>query len=124
MRALGAEANAPAPAPAAAPKPKAVSPVGKNTKITVEKTPAPEEPEELIVETEPAVHFSNYDNVFDEASEQVASYRYVPKDDSEPVLEIKEDTAQPLSMDADVTQLDGPAPAPATTGLMVDEILD
>jgi hypothetical protein len=91
--------------------------------VTVEKTPAPE-PEELVVETEPAVHFSNYDNVFDEASEQVASYRYVPKDDSEPVLEIKEDTAQPLSMDADVTQLDGPAPAPAGSDLLVDEILD
>ena len=140
MRALGAEANAPAPAPLpapvpvptpvpapapvkTAPKPKPVSPVGKNTLVTVEKTPAPE-PEELVVETEPAVHFSNYDNVFDEASEQVASYRYVPKDDSEPVLEIKEDTAQPLSMDADVTQLDGPAPAPAGSDLLVDEILD
>ena len=154
MRALGAEANAPAPAPlpapapvaapapapvaapvpapvaapvpaptAAPPKPKPVSPVSKSTKVTVEKTAAPE-PEELVVETEPAVHFSNYDNVFDENTEQVASYRYVPKDDSEPVLEIKEDTAQPLSMDADVTQLDGPAPAPAAAGLLVDEILD
>ena len=140
MRALGAEANAPAPAPVPAPlpapapapvpapvktvpKPKPVSPVGKTTQVMVEKTPAPE-PEELVVETEPAVHFSNYDNVFDEGSEQVASYRYVPKDDSEPVLEIKEDSAQPLSMDADVTQLDGPVPAPAGAGLLVDEILD
>ena len=101
-------------------------PVAEQKKEKKEKK-AVESPEEVVIDTEQAVHFSNYDNVFDENSDQVASYKYVPKDDSEPHLEIREETAQPLAADLSVTNLEAPGassePA-AESGLVVDEILD
>jgi Family of unknown function (DUF5764) len=97
--------------------PKVEVPKAEVPKVEVPKV---EEPEELVVDTEPAVHFSNYDNVFDESAEQVASFKFVPKDDSEPHLEIREESAVPLSADASVTNLETPGDA----GLVVDEILD
>jgi hypothetical protein len=82
-----------------------------------------EEPEELSIDTEKAsVHFSNYDNVFDEASEQVGSFKYVPKDlepGDLPKLEIKEDTGSPLSLDSSVTDLDAPGDES-----LADEVLE
>jgi len=82
-----------------------------------------DEPEELSIDTERAsVHFSNYDNVFDEASEQVGSFKYVPKDlepGELPKLEIKEDTGSPLSLDSSVTDLDAPG-----AESLADEVLE
>ena len=86
------------------------------------------EPEEITIDTEPAsVHFSNYDNVFDETNDQASSFKYVPKDlepGEIPRLEIKEDTSSPLSLDSSVTELEAPGVAAPTSGLLVDEILE
>ena len=83
--------------------------------------PVIEEPEEILIETEPAsVHFSNYDNVFDENSEQVGTFAYVPKDlepGELPKIEIKEEQGSPLSLDSSVTDLDAP-------GDLADEVLE
>ena len=114
---------APAPAPASVPAP---APAPVPAPVSVEE-PKKDSPEEVVIDTEQAVHFSNYDNVFDENSDQVASYKYVPKDDSEPRLEIREESAQPLAADLSVTNLEAPGASsePAVeSGLTVDEILD
>lgn len=114
---------APAPAPASIPAP---APAPVPAPVSVEE-PKKDSPEEVVIDTEQAVHFSNYDNVFDENSDQVASYKYVPKDDSEPRLEIREESAQPLAADLSVTNLEAPGASsePAVeSGLTVDEILD
>ena len=88
----------------------------------VEK-PTVEEPEEITIDTEPAsVHFSNYDNVFDESNDQVASFKYVPKDlepGEIPKLEIKEESGSPLSLDSSITDLEAPG-----SSLMADELLE
>ena len=66
--------------------------------------------EEIVIDTEPAsVHFSNYDNVFDETNEQVGTFKYVPKDlepGELPRMEIKDEQGSPLSLDSSVTHLD------------------
>jgi len=123
-------------------EPKPVAPVEETKSVTVSPksvaeavstvipapVPEPEKaPEEVVIDTEQAVHFSNYDNVFDENSDQVASYKYVPKDDSEPHLEIREESAQPLTADLSVTNLEAPGAEVAKaseSALVVDEILD
>jgi hypothetical protein len=102
-------------APIESEQPKTKEPI-RVTKLETPKTDS----EVLVVDTEPAVHFSNYDNVFDDTNEQTSSFKYVPKDDSEPHLEIREETAQPLSADPSVTNLE----TPGETGLSADEILD
>jgi len=78
------------------------------------------EPEEIIIETEPTVRFSDYDNVFDESKEQVGTFAYKPKDeDVTPQLQIIEDSGTPLSADESVTNLE------SSGGLMeADEILE
>jgi hypothetical protein len=89
------------------------------------KKTAPVEPEEIVIDTAPSVHFNNYDTHFDEGKSQVASFAYVPKDLEEgvtPHLEIREESAAPLSLDADVTNLD--APGSSEQVLAVDEILE
>jgi len=89
------------------------------------KKTAPVEPEEIVIDTAPSVHFNNYDTHFDEGKSQVASFAYVPKDLEEgvtPHLEIREESAAPLSLDADVTNLD--APGSSEQLLAVDEILE
>jgi hypothetical protein len=90
----------------------------------LKKTP-PVEPEEIVIDTAPSVHFNNYDTHFDESKTQVASFAYVPKDLEEgatPHLEIREESAAPLSLDADVTNLE--APGSSEQVLAVDEILE
>ena len=64
--------------------------------------------EEIVIDTEPSVHFCNYDNIFDENSEQIGTFSYVPKDDSTPILEIKEDNGVSLSDDLSISNLDTP----------------
>jgi len=89
------------------------------------KKTAPVEPEEIVIDTAPSVHFNNYDTHFDESKSQVASFAYVPKDLEEgviPHLEIREETSAPLSLDADVTNLE--APGSSEQLLAVDEILE
>ena len=82
-----------------------------------------EEIEEISIDTEPAsVHFSNYDNVFDENTEQVGTFKYVPKDlepGELPKLEIKDDLGSPLSNDSSVTNLDAPG-----VESLADEVLE
>ena len=103
--------------------------VTSNESAVVEK-PGLEQPEEISIDTEPAsVHFSNYDNVFDENSDQTSTFKYVPKDlepGELPKLEIKEDTGSPLSLDSSITSLEvpGPSVSSAEPGLSVDEILE
>jgi hypothetical protein len=98
--------------------------------LAVVEKPVLEQPEEISIDTEPAsVHFSNYDNVFDENSDQTSTFKYVPKDlepGEIPKLDIKEETASPLSLDSSITSLELPgASAPiAESGLSVDEILE
>jgi hypothetical protein len=101
-----------------------------STDTTIAQTPVIEQPEEISIDTEPAsVHFSNYDNVFDENSDQTSTFKYVPKDLEQgeiPKLEIKEETGSPLSLDSSITSLEVPGALPSATesGLCVDEILE
>jgi len=86
-------------------------------------TPIPAvEPEEIVIDTEPAVRFSDYDNVFDESSPQVGTFAYNPKnDDNEPPqLQIIEDSGTPLAADDSVTNLE----ASGSSLMDVDEILE
>ena len=76
-------------------------------------------PEEIVIDAEPAVHFSNYDNEFEDG--RGGTFKYVPKDsDDAPHLEIKEGSEIPLSEDTSVMSLD----APGNDKLEIDEILD
>jgi hypothetical protein len=98
-----------------------------NMPPSILKKTAPVEPEEIAIDTEHAVRFNNYDNVFDESKEQVASFSYAPKDLEEgeiPRLEIREETSSSLGLDADVTNLEAPGAPEQSLGLAADEILD
>jgi hypothetical protein len=84
--------------------------------------PKPAEPEEIVIDTEPAVHFSDYDNVFDESKEQVGTFAYNPKNDDNdvPQMQIIEDAGTPLAADESVTNLEV-----SGGGLMeADEVLE
>jgi hypothetical protein len=85
------------------------------------------EPEELTIDTEPAsVNFSNYDQVFDENSDQAGTFKYVPKDlepGEIPRLVINEEQAIPLSLDSSVTSLETPGISEAEE-ILADSILD
>ena len=102
-----------APVPTPAPTPVAA-------KVAPPPAPTSVEPEELVIDTEQAVRFSNYDQVFDDNTDHTAAFKFVPKDGTEPRIEIQEDSAQPLSSDPLVTNLE----APGVTELGVDEFLD
>jgi len=98
-----------------------------NMPPSILKKTAPVEPEEIAIDTEHAVRFNNYDNVFDESKDQVASFSYAPKDLEEgeiPRLEIREETATSLGLGADVTNLEAPGAPEQSLGLAADEILD
>jgi hypothetical protein len=101
-----------------------------STETSIVEKPVIEQPEEISIDTEPAsVHFSNYDNVFDENSDQSSTFKYVPKDlepGEMPKLEIKEETGSPLSLDSSITSLEvpGASTTSAEPGLSVDEILE
>jgi hypothetical protein len=79
------------------------------------------EPEEIVIDTEPnQVHFSDYDNVFDQNSEQVGTFAYNPKDDNDdtPQLRIIDNVETTLDADDLVTNLE-------PSGIMeADEILE
>ena len=81
------------------------------------------EPEELVIPSE-NVHFNDYDSVLDPNLNQ--SFQFVPKDtsDDSPMLIINEDTVQPLSADASVTNLEAPGVNKENSSVEVDEILD
>ena len=81
------------------------------------------EPEELVIPSE-NVHFNDYDSVLDPNLNQ--SFQFVPKDSSDesPMLIINEDTVQPLSADASVTNLEAPGVNKENSSVEVDEILD
>jgi hypothetical protein len=84
--------------------------------------PKTAEPEEIVIDTEPAVHFSDYDNVFDESKEQVGTFAYNPKNDDNdaPQMHIIEDAGTSLAADESVTNLEV-----SGGGLMeADEILE
>ena len=55
----------------------------------------------MVIDTEqPKVHFSDYDNIFDQNSEQVGSFTYNPKDiDETPQLRIIEQDVLSLNID-------------------------
>ena len=124
---------APAPAPAQAPVEEAVvekveeavvekveeAVVEKVEEAVVEKTVVEkvEEPPAVVsIDTEPAVHFSDYDSVFDEAKGE-PQMKYAPKsgdeedDDDGPsdAFTVNEETAKPIGLD-DAEDLEAPPP--------------
>ena len=86
----------------------------------VPETNSVQESEEIEIDTEQSVHFNNYDQVFDESENSTAAFKYAPKDDTVPHLDIREESVKPLSDDLDVVSLD----TPGSSGLAADEILD
>lgn len=128
-----------APEHVVAPEPVAASPVSERVSepaaaataaTAVASSTVAAEPEEIVIDAEPAVHFSNYDNEF--TDDDGGTFKYVPKDtDDTPHLEIKEGSEIPLSADTSITSLDAPGPAEATAAaapvsekVEIDEILD
>lgn len=83
------------------------------------------EPEEIRIDTEPAsVNFSNYDQVFDETTDAVGSFKYAPKDlepGEVPRLVINEAQEMPLSLDSSVTSLEAPG---VESEILADSILE
>ena len=70
------------------------------------------------------MNFSNYDQVFDESTESVGSFKYVPKDlepGEVPRLIINEAQEMSLSLDSSVTPLEAPG---VESGVLADSILD
>lgn len=126
------EPPAPAPAPEAA-----VAPAPTLTVTDVSESVAP--PAVVKIDTEPAVQFSDYDDVYDE-KKGAPEMRYTPKegmgegdDDDEDdlagmasdgVLEVDESSAKPLS-DDDAVDLEAPvAPKPPPRAPTPDRITD
>lgn len=58
-----------------------VSPTASS--LTIEKAEANPTPPQLLIETEPAVHFTPYDTVYDESVSGISEIRYAPKISSE-----------------------------------------
>ena len=87
----------------------------KAEKVEEKKAAEAPPPAVVTIDTEPTVHFSSYDDVFDEAK-GAPELRYSPKDNDEvdmsDSLSINESSATALSVD-DVEDLDAPAPKPA-----------
>jgi hypothetical protein len=66
--------------------------------------------ENLLIDTEPSVHFSSYDTVFDENTKDISHIRYSPKDAEEetaPRLSFG-NSFQPISSQ-DIEDIDGPS---------------
>ena len=49
-------------------------------KLEKKYEPTPEVAQQLRIETEPSVHFTPYDTVYDETSKNISEIRYTPKD--------------------------------------------
>jgi hypothetical protein len=119
-----------AAAPVAVPAAVAEAPVAEAA-VAEAAVAADVEPEEIVIDAEPAVHFSNYDNEF--TDDTGGTFKYVPKDtDDTPHLEIKEGSEIPLSADTSIMSLDTPGPPqaaaapvePVAEKVEIDEILD
>ena len=95
----------------------------------------------LIIDTEPAVHFTPYDTVYDETTQGISEIRYVEKVSVEDKPEStwgmdvgggddEEDAPVPITISAasesisldDVEDLDKPAPTPAPAPVAAEEI--
>ena len=74
--------------------------------------------EEIVIDTEPAVHFSDYDNVFEE---QTGSFTYNPKTDDDNHMTILGDDSTSLDLDSSVTKLESSG---SGSSMMADEILE
>jgi len=99
-----------------------VSPTASS--LTIEKAEANPTPPQLLIETEPAVHFTPYDTVYDESVSGISEIRYAPKissEDKPPSTWGLEDAGPTLTIssestglvDSDIVELEGTAP-PAT----------
>jgi len=73
--------------------------------------------EEIVIDTEPAVHFSDYDNVFEE---QTGSFTYNPKTDDDNHMTILDEASTSLDLDSSVTRLE----SSGSNSMMADEILE
>jgi hypothetical protein len=113
----------------------------KASDIKIEKmdTEAPAvDPPKLLIDTEPAVHFTPYDTVFDENKPGVSEIRYAEKvsvedkppsnwgifddDDDEKVPRLQiGGSSSSLGLD-DVEDVDGPAAAPLTSNNIVEDV--
>ena len=120
-------ASAPAPAPAPAPTITIPSPAHVIAAIKEGETSENPNPPKLMIETEPAVHFTPYDTVYDENTNAVSEIRYSPKlsiEEKPPstwgLMDDEEDEAPRLQISGggdalgldDMVDLEAPAPAP------------
>ena len=114
----------PEPEPASESEPEPAPAPEEDTKqIETEKPPAV-----VSIDTEPTVHFSDYDSVFDEAKGE-PQIRYSPKEgeegeedmeDHSDALTVDEASAAPIGAD-EVEDLDAPAPAPVVKKETIDD---
>ena len=117
----------PAPAPAPAPAPVAEKPVAETKEAETKEAEKP--PAVVSIDTEPTVHFSDYDSVFDEAKGE-PQIRYSPKEgeeeeeddleDHSDALTVDEASAAPIGAD-EVEDLEAPAPAPVVKKETIDD---
>lgn len=102
------------------------------TSIAAASAPVNPNPPQLVIDTEPSVHFTPYDTVFDENQSEISEIRYAPKvsvedkppsnwgmsfdddDDDVPKLSIS-NSASALGAD-EIVDLDAPAGAPVAVG--------
>jgi hypothetical protein len=125
-------------APATEEKPEPATPVSVEVQKVEESTPAvdvsanAEQPAVIKIDTEPAVRFSAYDDVYDEARGE-PELRHTPKDTdndldmddlpSDGALIVKEETATALS-DLDAEDLEAPVRVAAAEKVIRDTIED
>lgn len=83
----------------------------------VESQEQEQDKEEIVIDTEPAVHFSDYDNVFEE---QTGSFTYNPKTDDDNHMTILGEDSTSLDLDSSVTKLE----SSGSNSMMADEILE
>jgi hypothetical protein len=119
-----------------------VKEIDTKTPVTIEKLdtePASADPPKLLIDTEPAVHFTPYDTVFDETTPGISEIRYTEKvsvedkppsnwgvfdddgDDGEeaPRLSISNESAS-IGLD-DIEDLDAPAGLPSGVSAVLPE---
>jgi len=86
----------------------------------------------VMIDTEPSVHFTPYDTVFDETSQGISHIRYSPKDgdvdngyDAPPRLSFGTTANAIVADDAeDLEPVAAPAPAPAPASASVEDDID
>ena len=90
-------------------------------KSIIETPPRMVQSEEIVIDTEPSVHFSDYDNVFEE---QTGTFEYNPKSDDSQLLKIMEDSETSLDLDDSVMNLEASGSTSTLGQMMADEILE